>query len=250
MSAKWFDLRFEESPTKTRCDCQVCGRAMWFPPSKAGKYLTCGGECAEKRIERINRARDRNCETCGRSFSPRSTQLKSGGGRYCCVACAEPARAAGRTKEARIKSGLTRKASLKAGKFSIPTGPLHPSWKGGKSAYAERQKQKDPELKRQRRRAYMKANPAKVREWTQKRRGAYTGRLPKGTIKRIGDAQRWKCAACKCDISKSFHKDHIVALASGGKHEPLNIQLLCPTCNTRKSARHPVDFMQLMGYLL
>lgn len=39
-------------------------------------------------------------------------------------------------------------------------------------------------------------------------------------------------------------------LAKGGEHTPFNIQLLCPRCNVRKSAKHPVDFMQENGYLL
>ncbi len=44
--------------------------------------------------------------------------------------------------------------------------------------------------------------------------------------------------------------DHVISLAAGGEHAPLNIQLLCKTCNLKKSAKHPVDFMQQMGKLL
>ncbi len=250
MSAKWFECRFQESPTKTRCDCQVCGKSMWFPPSKAGKYLTCGAACATERLRRIKLERARPCETCAKVFCPRPGQLAIGQGRYCCIACAEPSREKGRTPEVRRKAGETRREGLKSGRLKPLIGEQHPRWKGGLEAHKARQKLKDPEERRRRRREYLRANTEKVREWTQKRRGAYTGRLPKGTIKRIGDAQRWLCAACKCDIRNAFHKDHIVSLASGGKHEPSNIQLLCPPCNLKKSASHPVDFMQSMGYLL
>lgn len=40
-----------------------------------------------------------------------------------------------------------------------------------------------------------------------------------------------------------FHLDHILPLALGGKHEDNNLQLTCPTCNLRKSKKHPVDFL-------
>ena len=76
------------------------------------------------------------------------------------------------------------------------------------------------------------------------------GRLPRGTIKRIGELQRWLCPACQVDILSGYHMDHIVALANGGKHEPTNIQLLCGPCNLRKAAKDPIEFMQEMGFLL
>lgn len=172
MSAKWFDLRFEESMSKTRFDCQVCGRSMWFPPSKAGKYLTCGGICAAERIEQIKKARERSCETCGKLFFPRSTQISSGGGRYCCVACAEPTRAAGRTLEVSRKRGEARRVAYRDGRIRPLIGDKNPRWKGGRTAYQERQKLKDPEERRRKRREYLRANPEKAREWTKKRRGS------------------------------------------------------------------------------
>ncbi|WP_269759257.1 HNH endonuclease [Variovorax sp. E3] len=75
-------------------------------------------------------------------------------------------------------------------------------------------------------------------------------RLPRGTVKKIGGLQRWRCACCEVDIRFRFHMDHVISLAAGGEHAPLNIQLLCKTCNLKKSAKHPVDFMQQMGKLL
>lgn len=44
--------------------------------------------------------------------------------------------------------------------------------------------------------------------------------------------------------------DHIMPLALGGTNTDDNIQLLCPTCNRSKHAKHPVDFMQQRGFLL
>ena len=49
-------------------------------------------------------------------------------------------------------------------------------------------------------------------------------------------------ACTKCGIEKP--------LALGGSNDKANLQLLCPTCNAKKSAKHPIDFMQSRGLLL
>jgi len=100
------------------------------------------------------------------------------------------------------------------------------------------------------RKVWAKRNPDKLREYAHKRSGIRLARLPSGTIKKIGTLQKWKCATCCCALNGKYHKDHIVPLAGGGKHEPLNIQLLCPTCNLKKGAKNPVKFMQERGLLL
>lgn len=77
------------------------------------------------------------------------------------------------------------------------------------------------------------------------------GKLSKGLAERLMSAQRGKCACCKCDLKDSgFHLDHIMPLVLGGPNEDRNIQLLCPTCNLTKHAKHPVEFMQQRGFLL
>ena len=56
--------------------------------------------------------------------------------------------------------------------------------------------------------------------------------------------------ACTVSIADGYHVDHIQPLALGGSNDKANLQLLCPTCNLRKSAKHPVDFMRETGRLL
>lgn len=76
-------------------------------------------------------------------------------------------------------------------------------------------------------------------------------RLPKSVIMQIGTAQRWRCAICKCAIArKKYDIDHIVPLVKGGPHQSKNVQLLCPTCNRRKGAKDPIEYMQSLGRLL
>lgn len=55
--------------------------------------------------------------------------------------------------------------------------------------------------------------------------------------------QDYKCVYCKADISASHHMDHIMPLALGGEHSVENIQCTCATCNFRKSAKHPDEWM-------
>lgn len=69
-------------------------------------------------------------------------------------------------------------------------------------------------------------------------------------IENIMKSQNRKCANCKCDISKNYHVDHIVPLSLCGSNWPSNLQLLCPSCNSRKSNKHPIDWARENGRLL
>jgi len=51
--------------------------------------------------------------------------------------------------------------------------------------------------------------------------------------------QGYKCTYCGADITERYHIDHIMPLALGGSNDRGNIQMLCPTCNLRKAAKHP-----------
>lgn len=75
------------------------------------------------------------------------------------------------------------------------------------------------------------------------------GKLSNGIGDRLIALQRGKCAICECRIVK-YHMDHIMPIALGGMNIDENIQLLCPTCNLRKNAKHPIDYMQSLGRLL
>lgn len=188
----------------------------------------------------------RNCRHCGQAFKARKSQIDAGYGHYCSQRCNYDAKGhkhlsspenLARAAEARRQS--VAKKGTKHGR-----GPDSPFWKGGKEAYLERHRESVREYTRE----YRKRNPEMMREAAAKRRAL--GRLPSGTVKRIGSAQRWKCAVCRADISEKYHMDHILPIAKGGEHAPQNIQLLCPSCNVRKSAKDPVEFMQSRGFLL
>lgn len=75
------------------------------------------------------------------------------------------------------------------------------------------------------------------------------GKLSNGLAEKLIRLQKGKCACCKSKLL-SYHMDHVMPIAKGGANSDSNIQLLCPTCNHKKHAKHPVDFMQQNGYLL
>lgn len=99
-------------------------------------------------------------------------------------------------------------------------------------------------------RRYRSAHPDRVREWGRKRSACKINRLPRGTVRRIGELQKWRCAICRVSVREHYHVDHIMPLKLGGEHIPRNIQLLCPSCNVRKNAKDPITYMQSVGRLL
>lgn len=82
-----------------------------------------------------------------------------------------------------------------------------------------------------------------------RKRGAL-GKYTKADINSLLASQKRMCVACRKSIKDGYHVDHIVALINGGSNEKRNLQLLCPSCNIAKHAKHPIDFMQSRGYLL
>jgi 5-methylcytosine-specific restriction endonuclease McrA len=69
-------------------------------------------------------------------------------------------------------------------------------------------------------------------------------------IKRIGGAQKWKCAWCRRPCKKEHEIDHIIPIAKGGTNWPNNLCVSCRPCNRAKAARDPIEFSQSMGMLL
>jgi 5-methylcytosine-specific restriction endonuclease McrA len=102
--------------------------------------------------------------------------------------------------------------------------------------------------------AWYKANPLasrRLRHNKRARKKANGGKLSPGISIKLLSLQRGKCAVCKKSLKKvGFHLDHIVPLSRGGANADRNIQLTCPTCNIKKGGKDPIQFMQLMGYLL
>jgi hypothetical protein len=93
------------------------------------------------------------------------------------------------------------------------------------------------------------SDQSNVRNRRARQRGAEGRHTPKD-IAALLKIQRMKCANCTTTLKYGHHVDHIMPLALGGSNEKSNLQILCPTCNMRKSKKHPIDFAQENGRLL
>lgn len=240
----WEARIFVERPGMLNVVCAGCARTMFIPPSKAQQKATCSNTCRAKFAANARKP----CETCGEAFRPRLTQLRLGQGRFCSQACNTAARAALQTPAAQAKAADALRAAFADGRVTRESGAANKQWRGGRAAY--RQRRRDSGAEAAALRDYRRRNPHKAKEFAARRYGKRIGNLPPGTIQAIGDAQRWRCAICRVSIRSGYHDAHVTPLKRGGEHAGRNIQLLCPPCNARKSARDPIDHMRSLGRLL
>ena len=71
------------------------------------------------------------------------------------------------------------------------------------------------------------------------------GGLSLGLVEKLLLQQSEKCFYCDIQL-KEYHLDHIEPLARGGEHKDSNIVLACPTCNLKKHAKDPEEFVNLI----
>jgi hypothetical protein len=180
--------------------------------------------------------RKRQCALCDKTFIPRLYQLKTNNGKYCSAKCRnEVGIKKLLNEESKTKSKLTYLNNLRLGLIVHPKGEDHPRWAGGFKESVKRRissGKANESVKK-----YRANNPDKVREWSSTRHKRKTGRLPRGTVKNKIANQNGLCVYCQQDITVKYHVDHIIPLSKNGKHEESNIQILCPTCNVKKSAK-------------
>lgn len=243
----WYAKKKIRNDVKSSKQCESCGQFFWMPKSKIDRYKCCSSECSEKRLLEIKSNRARNCITCGVIFYPRKTQIKSGVGIFCSQKCNTNGKAALQSEKSAIKRALAVEHARLNGTNVRKRGKDNPRWMGGRKESIRRNIKKIAAYTKK----YRAENPEKTREWSSNRKtNKGEKRLPRGTVKRILELQKYMCAACGISIKTKFHVDHIVPLAGGGKHEPSNLQGLCQSCNSKKWKHDPVYFMQLQGFLL
>jgi len=118
---------------------------------------------------------------------------------------------------------------------------------------------RNPEKHRETARRYRERNPELIRSFWENRRArkvSAEGSFGKEDVDRMLESQKRKCASCYEKLAKKedgqliYHIDHIQPLAKGGTNWPHNLQILCPSCNMRKSDKHPLDWAKENGKLL
>lgn len=144
-------------------------------------------------------------------------------------------------------------------------------------AWAEKNRDRSREIKAK----WLKENPKKQiecsRNWYEKNKGKHAesikkwraennghsrtlcinrrrkmagGKLSKDIVGILMKKQKGKCACCFKPLNGDFHLDHRMPIALGGENIDANMQLLHSVCNLRKNAKHPVDYMQELGFLI
>ena len=78
------------------------------------------------------------------------------------------------------------------------------------------------------------------------RKGAF-GKFSSVDVQLALDLQSWKCLSCDQCLKAGYDVDHIVPISKGGSNLPINLQILCPRCNRKKSAKMPVDWAISIG---
>lgn len=224
--------------------CAKCGnsfdRGYRISATRASHKQFCSKACQIQVYARPDKA----CEECGALFRPRSaTKTK-----FCSQACNTRRLRAIWSEETQAKALAGMRKAEAEGRNPRLIGEDNPLWKGGREAYRARWQASGKAAATLR--AYRKANPDKVREFSVRRKGRKLDKLPYGTLPAIRKAQGNKCAICARSLKSGSHLDHITPLAKGGKHEPRNIQFLCAPCNLAKSDRDPIVHMQSLGMLL
>lgn len=92
---------------------------------------------------------------------------------------------------------------------------------------------------------WRRENPEAYSAIRDRRRAAEAGAAGSYTaedVRHLLQTQGRVCRYCDCLLTK-FHVDHFVPLARGGSNGPENLVLSCPTCNFRKGAKMPWDWM-------
>jgi len=103
----------------------------------------------------------------------------------------------------------------------------------------------NPGKRRQYAQSWFDRNPGKKRVYRIARRSREVGaqgRFHPEDIFRLMSEQKGRCVYCGKDIEDDYHIDHKDPLSRGGSNWPGNLQLLCPTCNLRKSASTHEEF--------
>ena len=168
--------------------------------------------------------------------------------------------------EAIGRAARTEARLLRLPKYSVPflceAGHNSPRWTANTSCcecvrIRQRgyKRDRDPDERARAQRNYL-AQPEKrdqhvchTRQYRARKRRA-VGTHTADDVDALMALQNGKCAYCRRSLKQRREVDHIVALSCGGSNDRSNLQLLCRSCNARKSDLDPIEFAQRIGMLV
>lgn len=206
--------------------CLNCNKTFYTKKSRVEKgakfcCLNCMGQYKSSNPHLYKRTKNNCvCKNCNKEFHLKACAIKRGGGSYC--------------------SKLCRYESQKVTMIGI----RNPNYRHGRTY--------EPGFYKETSKKWIINNKHKISLYARKQKSIRRSLEGKFSIKEIMDMkikQRQKCAFCFKSIKKKYHIDHIMPVKLGGQNYIWNIQLLCPTCNMRKGAKHPNDWAAENGRL-
>jgi 5-methylcytosine-specific restriction endonuclease McrA len=252
--------------------CVVCAQDFDVPATHAKIKKTCSHECSKA----LARERDRRngkkkserrklgveyvkrCTVCDAEFKPIKSSLT------CSAACKKKADRLRSNKWYAANKDLKREHNNECQRRRYRANAQAKRDYANKWYKANRGKilrqirtrhLANPERRRSIWRKDLQANPDRYRIKNRNRLARKRAALGKHTAEDIAailKAQNHRCAYCRTKLRKgrSTHIDHIIPLARGGSNDRKNLQALCSTCNTTKSAKDPIEFAQELGLLV
>jgi len=112
-------------------------------------------------------------------------------------------------------------------------------------AYYQLNKQKKNEYSKAQIKVWRKSNPEKVNNYYRTRRTREKSLPATFSAKEWNDALvffDYKCAYCSTS-SNVLHQEHFIPLSRGGGYTKDNIVPACPSCNNKKLAKQPLEWL-------